>query len=222
MVEWGRPINSPRIRSEIPRSRATSCQVRGDSVVATFCSITCYLGTVSRGCQYTSLAIGANVGAQVFTGCTAERASKVEIALGDKAGGERLAKVLRVAMASAGIETWLKLSLASDVSPTTIDNWIYGVTTPRAHHLGKVGRALHPYTSGAELERVYAGLAPEEPPIIDALRDIAPELHELVLLLRAQADQAVLAAVQTALEESRRRRIEARAAPTSPQPQDRK
>jgi transcriptional regulator with XRE-family HTH domain len=126
--------------------------------------------------------------------------------LGDKAGGQRLAAVLRVAMAQKGIETWGQLADASGVSPTTLDNWVYGVTTPRAHHLGLVGKALAPFTSGGDLERAYSGLEPEEPPIIDALREIIPELHELVVLLRAQADASVLEAVRFALEESRQRR----------------
>jgi len=126
--------------------------------------------------------------------------------MADKEAGKRLAGVLRVAMAQAGIETWTALGLASGVSPTTIDNWIYGVTTPRAHHLAKVARRLHPYTSAGDLERAYEGLPPEEPPLVDVLRELAPDLHELVVLLRAQADQAVLAAVRTALEERRQRR----------------
>ncbi len=126
--------------------------------------------------------------------------------MGDKAGGERLAKVLRVAMARGGLETWDQLARAAGVSATTVDNWIYGVTTPRAHHLGLVGKALHPYTSGADLERAYDGLEPEEPPLVDAIREIIPELHELLVLLRAQADESVLEAVRFALEESRQRR----------------
>ena len=120
--------------------------------------------------------------------------------------GERLAKVLRVAMAQAGIETWLSLGHESDVSPTTIDNWIYGVTTPRAHHLAKVAKRLAPYVSAGDLERAYQGLEPEEPPLIEVLREMAPDLHELVVLLRAQADAAVLSAVRTALAERRQRR----------------
>jgi transcriptional regulator with XRE-family HTH domain len=138
--------------------------------------------------------------------------------MADKAAGERLARVLRVAMAQAGIETWSGLGLAAGVSPTTIDNWIYGVTTPRAHHLAKVAKRLHPYTSSGELERAYAGLPPEEPPLIEVLRDLAPELHELVVLLRAQADQAVLSAVRTALEERRLRRVGSDEAPFDEDP----
>jgi transcriptional regulator with XRE-family HTH domain len=133
--------------------------------------------------------------------------------LGDKEAGERLAKVLRVAMARAGIETWGELARAAGVSATTIDNWIYGETHPRAHHLGKVGKALYPYTSGGDLGRIYEGLEPQEPPVLDALREIIPELHELVVLLRAQAAESVLEAVRLALEESRQRRGEAALGP---------
>lgn len=126
--------------------------------------------------------------------------------MADKAAGDRLAKVLRVAMAQAGIETWTMLGLESGVSPTTIDNWIYGVTTPRAHHLAKVAKRLAPHVSGGDLERAYLGLEPEEPPLIEVLREMAPDLHELVVLLRAQADEAVLSAVRTALGERHQRR----------------
>jgi hypothetical protein len=140
--------------------------------------------------------------------------------LADKEGGRRLARVLRVAMAQAGIETWIDLALESGVSSTTIDNWIYGVTEPRPHYVAKVAKRLHPYTSAAELERAYMGLPPEEPPLIEVLRDLAPELHELVVLLRAQADQAVLSAVRTALEERRLRRVglDAELLDTAPEP----
>ena len=117
-------------------------------------------------------------------------------------------------MAQAGIETWTSLGLESGVSPTTVDNWIYGVTTPRAHHLAKVARRLYPHTSASALERAYAGLPPEEPPIIEVLRGIAPDLHELVVLLRAQADEAVVAALRTALEERHQRRSGEPGAPT--------
>ena len=126
--------------------------------------------------------------------------------MADKAAGERLAKILRVGMAQAGIETWTALALESGVSPTTVDNWIYGTTTPRAHHLAKVAKRLYPHVSAGDLERAYLGLEPEEPPLIEVLREMAPDLHELVVLLRAQADQAVLSAVRTALEERRLRR----------------
>jgi hypothetical protein len=131
--------------------------------------------------------------------------------MADKEAGRRLAQALRVAMAQEGIETWVALGLESGVSPTTVDNWIYGITTPRAHHLAKVARRLYPHTSAAALERAYLGLPPEEPPLIEVLRDIAPDLRELVVLLRAQAD---VAALRTALEERHQRRTGEPEAPT--------
>jgi hypothetical protein len=134
--------------------------------------------------------------------------------MADKEAGRRLAQALRVAMAQEGIETWVALGLESGVSPTTVDNWIYGITTPRAHHLAKVARRLYPHTSAAALERAYLGLPPEEPPLIEVLRDIAPDLRELVVLLRAQADEAVVAALRTALEERHQRRTGEPEAPT--------
>lgn len=139
--------------------------------------------------------------------------------MADKAAGERLARVLRVAMAQEGIETWTMLGLESGVSPTTIDNWIYGVTTPRAHHLAKVAKRLYPHVSAGDLERAYLGLPPEEPPLIEVLRDLAPDLHELVVLLRAQADEAVVSAVRTALEERRQRRAGADEEPSDTPPE---
>jgi len=99
-----------------------------------------------------------------------------------------------------------RLGLGAGVSPTTIENWIYGRTVPQAKQIRMVAAFLSPYTSAAALEAAYEGVEPPEPPILDVLRDLAPDLHELVVILRAQADQAVLEAVRTALEEGRRRR----------------
>lgn len=205
MVECGRPISSPKIRSEIPRSRATSCHVLGVVPLATSRSMTCRLAT----CHLVVNRLGNTCG-------TTEPPTLVRTQRGmaDKEAGQRLAKVLRVAMTQAGIDTWRLLGLESGVSPTTIDNWIYGVTTPRAHHLAKVAKRLHPYTSASALELAYLGLPAEEPPLIEVLREIAPDLHELVALLRAQADEAVVAALRTALEERRQRRFGEHEAPT--------
>lgn len=124
--------------------------------------------------------------------------------MADKAAGERLSKVLRVAMAQAGISSWAELGTESDVSPSTIDNWVYGLTTPRSAALGKVAKRLYPYTSAAELERAWFGLPPLEPPILDVLKELVPELRELVTVLRAQADAEILQAVRETLAERRR------------------
>lgn len=126
--------------------------------------------------------------------------------MADKEAAERLKHVLRVAMAEKGIDSWLDLALAAGVSATTIENWIYGRTVPQAKQIRMVGDYLRPATSAAALEAAYAGLPPEEPPLVEVLREMAPDLHELIVLLRAQADEAVLSAVRTALEERRLRR----------------
>jgi transcriptional regulator with XRE-family HTH domain len=126
--------------------------------------------------------------------------------LADKEAAERLKHVLRIAMAEKGVDSWSQIATESGVSPTTIENWIYGRTVPRAKELRMVGEWLRPFSSPSALETAYAGLPPEEPPIVDVLRELAPDLHELVILLRAQADQDVLEAVRDALEERRRGR----------------
>ena len=201
MVECGRPTNSPRIRNGIPRSLTTDCHVRRASALATSSSMSCNLQTcyavVNRLCSSWGLSLWCAHATRT------ERGDK----MGDREAGQRLAKVLRVAMAQAGIETWTDLGLESGVSPTTVDNWIYGATTPRAHHLAKVAKRLHPHTSAGALERAYLGLPPEEPPLIEVLREMAPDLHELVVLLRAQADEAVLSAVRSSTARRRIRRL---------------
>ena len=126
--------------------------------------------------------------------------------MADRDAADRLKRALRVAMSERGIDGWVELALAAKVSPTTIENWIYGRTVPQAKQLRRVGDFLRPFTSPSALETAYAGLPPEEPPIIEVLRDLAPDLHELVVILRAQADQAILEATRAALEERRRGR----------------
>jgi len=125
--------------------------------------------------------------------------------LADREAADRLKQALRVAMTEAGYDGWEELANAAGVSSTTVENWIYARTVPRAKELRRMGDFLRPFTSPSALESAYAGLPPEEPPVIDALRDLLPELRELVVLLRAQADQVVLEEVRAALEARRRR-----------------
>lgn len=126
--------------------------------------------------------------------------------MADREAAARLKRTLRVAMSEAGYDGWEELAKAASVSVTTVENWIYARTTPRAKELRRVGDFLRPFSSPSALEEAYAGLEPSEPPIIEVLRDLAPDLHELVVLLRAQADQVLLEAVRDALEERRRGR----------------
>lgn len=126
--------------------------------------------------------------------------------MADRDAAERLKRALRIAMTEKGIDGWVELALACGVSPTTVENWIYARTVPQAKQLRRVGDFLRPFTSPSALETAYAGLPPEEPPIIEVLREIAPDLHELLVLMRAQYDQAERAAFRSALEERRRGR----------------
>lgn len=121
-----------------------------------------------------------------------------------KEGAERLKARLTVAMAEAKVGSWTRLALKSGVSEGTIQNIIYGVTEPRYRTLAQIAGALTPYVTVGELEREYQGLAPEEPPLVETLRQLVPELSELVTLLRAQADQEVLEAVRDVLDRRRR------------------
>lgn len=124
--------------------------------------------------------------------------------MADREAADRLKRALKVGMAAAGVDGWIALAFAAKVSPTTLENWIYGRTTPRAKELAKVAAVLRPYMTPAELESAYYGTEPAEPPITEALRELLPELRELVILLRAQADQAILEEVRAALEARRR------------------
>lgn len=124
--------------------------------------------------------------------------------MADKVKAARLKQALRVAMTQKGIDDWIVLGQRSGVSYTTIENWIYGRTVPSPRKLRQVGDFLEPYTSAAALEAAYEGVEAAEPPIIDALRALLPELQELVILLRAQADQAVVEALQDALRKRHR------------------
>lgn len=133
--------------------------------------------------------------------------------MADREAAERLKQALRIAMTQKGIETWGMLGMSAGVTSWTIENWIYARTVPRSRELRRVGEYLRPFTSPADLEAAYSGIAPPDPPLIDVLRDLAPDLHELVVLLRAQADQELLEAVRVALEERRRGRGGFRAEP---------
>lgn len=133
--------------------------------------------------------------------------------MADREAAQRLKRVLRVAMSEKGIDGWAELGLGAGVSPTTIENWIYGRTVPQAKQMRMVADFLRPYANAAMLEAAYEGVEPPEPPIVDVLRELAPDLHELVVILRAQADQAVLEAVRVALDERRRGRAAPREEP---------
>lgn len=134
--------------------------------------------------------------------------------MADRAAGKRLADALRVAMAQSGIETYTALALAAKVSPTTIDNWVYGRTEPRAHHLAKVAQTLRPHTTAGALERAYLGLPPEEVPLHEQVRQLVkvldafvPVFAEAAAGMTAIADQALLEETRAQIRERMRRTL---------------
>lgn len=87
-----------------------------------------------------------------------------------KEGAARLRDALHRAMAGKGITSWEGLARASGVSSTTIENWVYARTEPRAKQLIAVGEALSPFTSALDLSAAYYGVTAAGPSSVqDAL-----------------------------------------------------
>lgn len=100
---------------------------------------------------------------------------------------EDLKRTIRAARSQAGIKSDQELALRSGVHLQTIQNWMYGKTTPRPSELSKVAAALG--VSMADLMAVYEGREPEPKPLQDAIRELIEEMR----LSRAQQDEATLA-----------------------------
>ena len=137
--------------------------------------------------------------------------------MADREKAARLYAHLKVAMAQAQIGSMFQLAQRAHVTEHTLENWVYGRTEPRLREMSRVAEALAPYTTLSEMQRAYEGLAPSEPPLVEQIALLLPELRELVVLMRARADQEVLEAVREELD--RRRREPPR--PPDEQPSDR-
>lgn len=98
-----------------------------------------------------------------------------------------LKRAIRVARSQAGIRSDQELALRSRVHLQTIQNWMYGKTTPRPSELSKVAAALG--VSMADLMAVYEGREPEPQPLHEAIRELVEEMR----LSRAQQDEATMA-----------------------------
>jgi transcriptional regulator with XRE-family HTH domain len=103
-----------------------------------------------------------------------------------------LKRELRAARSRAGITSDVALALQSGVHLQTIQNWMYGKTTPRPHELSKVANVLG--VPMADLMAVYEGRNPEPPPLQDAIRELVEELR-LSRIQQHEATMALLAAV---------------------------
>lgn len=100
---------------------------------------------------------------------------------------EALKRTIRAARSHQNIKSDMELSLRAGVHLQTIQNWMYGKTTPRPSELSKVAQALD--MSMADLMAVYEGRDPEPPPLQDAVRDLTGAVRELVTEIRADRKQ---------------------------------
>lgn len=103
---------------------------------------------------------------------------------------EELKRALRSARSKAGITSDVDLAVRSGVHLQTIQNWMYGKTTPRPSELSKVARVLD--VRMADLMAIYEGRNPEPPPLQDAIRELVAELR----LSRIQQHEATMALLQ--------------------------
>lgn len=107
--------------------------------------------------------------------------------MADKEAAERLRQVMTVARAASGYGSWLEVADAARVSPTTLDNWLYGRTRPQLAVLARVAAVLG--ASVAEWEAAYEGIAPPQIPVTDAIRELVPRLDRLLEALEPWAGQ---------------------------------
>jgi transcriptional regulator with XRE-family HTH domain len=88
---------------------------------------------------------------------------------------EDLKRAIRAARSNAGIRSDQELALRSGVHLQTLQNWMYGKTTPRPSELSKVAATLDvPF---ADLMAIYEGRDPEPPPLQDAIRELVEEMR---------------------------------------------
>lgn len=116
---------------------------------------------------------------------------------------EALKAVIRARRSIVGITSDSDLATRAGVHLETLQNWMYGKTTPRPHQLSKVAQVLD--IPMADLAAVYEGRDILPPPLQDAIRELVEELR----LSRAQqheATMALLAALGAATGQDRDRR----------------
>lgn len=97
---------------------------------------------------------------------------------------EALKKGLRAARAAAGYDSDIALSLAAGVHLQTIQNWMYGKTTPRAHEMSKVAKVLDKPTD--YFMALYEDRDPEPPPLLEQLGELVTVVRELVDEMRQE------------------------------------
>lgn len=97
---------------------------------------------------------------------------------------EDLKRAIRTARSQMGIKSDQELALMSGVHLQTLQNWMYGKTTPRPSELSKVAHVLD--IPMADLMAVYEGREIQPPPLHEAIRELVAELsrdREIVIRL---------------------------------------
>lgn len=102
---------------------------------------------------------------------------------------EDLKRAIRAARSNAGINSDQELALQAGVHLQTLQNWMYGKTTPRPSEFSKVAQTLG--VPMADFMAIYEGRDPEPPPLQDAIRELVDELRQDRRVMTALLDLLV-------------------------------
>jgi transcriptional regulator with XRE-family HTH domain len=98
-----------------------------------------------------------------------------------------LKRALRAARSQAGYESDNALALAAGVHLQTLQNWMYGKTTPRPSELSKVAKVLDKPLD--YFMAIYEGRQPEEQPLHETVRELTDAVRELVAEMREERER---------------------------------
>lgn len=98
-----------------------------------------------------------------------------------------LKRAIRAGREQQGIDSDIALSLAAGVHLQTLQNWMYGKTTPRPHELSKVAKVLDKPMD--YFMAIYEGREPEPPPLIEQLGKLTTAVQDLVAEIREERAQ---------------------------------
>jgi transcriptional regulator with XRE-family HTH domain len=107
---------------------------------------------------------------------------------------EALKRALRAARNQAGYEADASLALAAGVHLQTIQNWMYGKTTPRPSELSKVARVLDKPMD--YFMAIYEDRAPESAPLEEVVADLTEAVRALIVELQEDRRRGVMKAAK--------------------------
>lgn len=100
---------------------------------------------------------------------------------------EALKRALRAARSQAGYESDSSLALSAGVHLQTLQNWMYGKTTPRPSELSKVARALDRPVD--YFMAIYEDREAEPPPLHVAIGTLTDAIRDLVVEMREERER---------------------------------